>query len=364
MTWLWAIVLAAALWAAHWGAERLSRPLKKLRRQWGFSVAAGGSLIGLAAAAPEIGINASSALRRVAEIGLGMMLASNIIAIPLVVCTAYLGTRKRDLPDHGGHPRHRAENLLEVDPQAVWVQALPYLGIVALLAALTLPPGWRGVQPLDGWIMLAAYLVYAAQALLRGRQDGEEVDWAKKEVLLALAGVGAIAAGTYLAVRATEQLAAAWGLSRIAAGMFVTAPVAALPELFATWKVVRSGQVTSGVTSVIGDHAVTLTVALLPLALVTVPVENFRLLWVNLTFVALMPALYAALIYVGRGGDRDGYGFRRWQALLFPVALAAWLLLVVFWVPGVFSGKQGDQSPSANENRPASQTPGTHQKSP
>lgn len=41
----------------------------------------------------------------------------------------------------------------------------------------------------------------------------------------------------------------------------VTAPMAALPEIFATWSVAKSGQITSGVTSVIGDHAVTLTVA-------------------------------------------------------------------------------------------------------
>ena len=31
-----------------WGAVHLADPLKKLRRQWGFSVAAGGSFIGIA----------------------------------------------------------------------------------------------------------------------------------------------------------------------------------------------------------------------------------------------------------------------------------------------------------------------------
>ena len=57
---VWAAVLLAAVWAAHWGAERLSAPLKKLRKQWGFSVAAGGSFLGLAAASPEMGINVTS----------------------------------------------------------------------------------------------------------------------------------------------------------------------------------------------------------------------------------------------------------------------------------------------------------------
>ena len=42
-TWLWALVLIAAVWTTHWGAERLAEPLKKLRRQWGISAAASGA---------------------------------------------------------------------------------------------------------------------------------------------------------------------------------------------------------------------------------------------------------------------------------------------------------------------------------
>lgn len=326
--WIWIPLLLIGLWVAHWGAEHLSDPLRKLRRQWGFSVAAGGSIVGLAAASPEIGINSASALRGVAEIGLGMMLASNIIAIPLMVCIAYVATRKASLPDHEHHERHRAGRMMEVDRQAVWVQAVPYLLIIAVLAVVSLPEPWRGLQPVDGWIMLGCYLIYAAQALLRGRAQGEEVQWGKKEVLLAVAGVAAIAAGTYIAVRATEQIASTIGLSNILAGMLITAPIAALPEGFATWKVTRSGQITSGVSSVIGDHAVTLTVALLPLALVTVPINNLKLMWLNLSFVAVMPALYALFIHFGR--DRGGHhGFKRWQVLLFPVMLAIWIVAVL-----------------------------------
>lgn len=94
-TWVWGLVLIAAVWAAHWGAERLSHPLKKLRRQWGFSVAAGGALVGFTAASPEIGINVTSAFRGVADIGLGVMFGSNILAIPAMVTVAYLATRKK-----------------------------------------------------------------------------------------------------------------------------------------------------------------------------------------------------------------------------------------------------------------------------
>ena len=80
-------------------------------------------------------------------------------------------------------------------------------------------------------------------------------------------GVAAIAPGTYFAVRATEAITTAMGISTILGGLFITAPVAAMPEAFATWHVSRGGQVTPALTSVVGDHAVTLTVAFLPLAL-------------------------------------------------------------------------------------------------
>ena len=98
MTWLWAGVLLIAIWVAHWGAEHLSDPLRKLRKRWGFSVAAGGAFIGRAAASPEIGINTTSAIRGSTDIGLGVTFGSNVMAIPLMVATAYLATRKRDLP--------------------------------------------------------------------------------------------------------------------------------------------------------------------------------------------------------------------------------------------------------------------------
>lgn len=99
--WLWAGILVVAVFAAHWGAERLSKPLEKLRRQWGLTAVAGGAIVGLAAAGPEIGINSVSAVRGVSDIGLGVMLGSNIIAIPLIVTVSYLASRKLGLSQRG-----------------------------------------------------------------------------------------------------------------------------------------------------------------------------------------------------------------------------------------------------------------------
>jgi cation:H+ antiporter len=356
---IWAPVLLAAVWAAHWGAEHLSEPLKKLRRQWGFSVAAGGAFVGLAAASPEIGINTTSAIRGVGDIGLGALLGSNVLAIPMMVLTAYLATRKKGIGgagEHRNHEKHRREHLLQVDRQAVTVQALPYLGIIALFALLALPAPWRGLQPIDGWVLLIGYLAYLVQALLRGREEGE---WRRKEKWKAAAGIGALAVGAYFTVFATERIVSAVGLSKIIGGLFITAPVAALPEVFATWYVARSGQVTSGVTSVIGDHVVTMTLAFIPLTIVGMPIENMQLFWVALAFVTIMPALYAGFIW---WGGRDT-GFKRWQVLMLPAVYAAFVAAIVFWVQPFGQGAQGGSgggsagqgqqtSPEQNSDRP------------
>lgn len=330
-TWIWALVLIAAIWAAHWGAEHLANPLKKLRKQWGFSVAAGGALVGLAAASPEIGINVASAVRGVADIGLGTMLGSNVIAIPLMVITAYVATRhlKKKNQDQE-HDHHVKEHLLKVDPTAVTVQAIPYLIIVAIVAVLTVPEQWRGLQPVDGWIMLGVYLLYLAQALLRGKHEGDQVKWQKKEIYMAVAGLIALGVGAIFTVRATENVVSSLGISKIVGGLFITAPMAALPEVFATWSVARSGQITSGVTSVIGDHAVTLTVAFLPLALVTVPVKDFPLFITVLSFVGIVGILYAAFIHWG--GPNKEHGFRRWQVIALAVVLLIYVCVVLFGV--------------------------------
>lgn len=157
--WLWGLVLIPAVWLAHWGAERLAKPLKKARRRWGLTEVAGAAFVGLAAASPEIGINTTSAIRGVGDIGLGASLGSNILAIPLIVVVAYWASRKPILGEgkepgesEEEHRRHREEGLLRIKREAVWVQALPYLALVGLFAMLVLPAEWRGLQPLDGWI--------------------------------------------------------------------------------------------------------------------------------------------------------------------------------------------------------------------
>lgn len=123
----------------------------------------------------------------------------------------------------------------------------------------------------------------------------------------------------------------AFGIPTIIGGLFITAPMAALPELFAVASVTRSGQVTSATTSVIGDHAVIMTVAFLPLAFVTLPIENLELFWVNLLSVALVPA--AALIHLHWGATE--HRFTLWEVLALDGLLLVYLVVMLVGVLNV-----------------------------
>jgi cation:H+ antiporter len=340
---LWLALLLGAAWVTHWGAGQIVKPLKKVRRQWGLTSVAGAAILAIVTASPEVATNTVSAVRGVADIGLGNMLGSNIISIPLIVTVAYLASR-RSLKASGQrsgdatskskteHSRHQDEHFLALEKRSVTELAIPYLIILVLVAVLTLPEPWRGLQPIDGWIMLSAYAVFLMQAVLRGRSQGKHEQWAWSEIGLAIAGAGAIGGGAYLVIFATEQIVSDLGISQVVGGLFITGTLSTLPEVVKTWNVVRSGQTTAGTSSVIADNAVTMTLGFLPLALVTTSIEDLRLYWVNLLFVALMPAAYAVFIH----WSGPTHGFRRWQVIAFDALYLAYLAVVLLLVLEVF----------------------------
>ena len=200
------------------------------------------------------------------------------------------------------------------------------------MALLTLPKAWRGLQPIDGWIMLGAYGAFLIHAIIKGRKEGEKVEWTQKKIWLSIAGVFAIAAGAFFIVKATENIVSVLGISEIVGGLFITGIMTTAPEVFKTWSVVKGGEVTAGTTSVIADNAITMTVAFFPLALVTTPVEDFQLYWVNLAFVGLMPLLYSVFVHQ----SKQLHGFSKWQIFVFDAAYVTYLLIMAFFVLKLF----------------------------
>ena len=340
---LWSLLLLGAVAAAHWGADQLSLPLQKLRRQWGFSEAAGAALVALATASPEIGTNAVSAAKGLSDIGLGNLLGSNIISVPAIVTVAYLASQTASANEHQEpladtatdskqNPSHlrRVDSwtALRVKPEALTLQAIPYLGIVALAAVLTIPPPWRGLQPIDGWIMLAAYGLYVAQAFLREREATKAVRWNRSQIYRGLGGALALALGAYCVVTATENIVSILGIPQLIGGLFITSTLSIAPEVFTTWSVARSGQMTSATTSVIADNAATMTLAFFPLAIVGIEVKDSLLFIVNFAFMALLGVVYAAMILWGR----EKNSFELWEVGLLLGIYGVYVVVLIFGV--------------------------------
>ncbi|MEO0406576.1 MAG: sodium:calcium exchanger [Cyanobacteria bacterium P01_A01_bin.135] len=347
---LWGLVLLGAILAANWGADQLSVPLQKLRRQWGLSEAAGAAFVALATASPEIGTNTASALKGLADIGLGNLLGSNIISVPVIVLVAYIANRTRSSEEDASADKALGDSqrdgqfgvaappstrhLLRLKREALTVQAIPYMVVIAIAALLTLPPPWRGLQPIDGVIMLVVYAVYLAQAILRQRQQGQAVHWTQEEIWCSVAGVLALTIGAYFTVTATENIVSIVGISELIGGLFITSTLSIAPEVFATWSVARSGQVTAATTSVIADNTATMSLALVPLAFASLPIQDLPMFLVNLGFVALFGVAYGAL--VKWGDDEDKYSFELWEVGLLVGLYLVYLAVIIvgFLLPG------------------------------
>ncbi|MBV8095567.1 MAG: hypothetical protein JO110_20520, partial [Acetobacteraceae bacterium] len=165
---LWFPLILGGIGAMHWGAERVSNLLGGLRRHWGLPETAAGTVLALATSSPELAVNTVSAIFRWPDIGLGTDLGANVPALPVILSISWVAARW-----FGRQRRQDQESPPPIGGETVPVQFSPYLLVVLLLAALTLPPAWRGLRPIDAAILAAAFAIYFAHAVLRGRDQSE-----------------------------------------------------------------------------------------------------------------------------------------------------------------------------------------------
>lgn len=319
MMMLWLGLVVIGIGTMQWGASRAADLLDALRDRWGLPATAGGALMGLATASPEIAVNVGSVALGWPNLGLGTALGSNVPALPLAFLLSYLASRSmKKVPKDAPAPAP------QVEPQAVKVQMLPYLLIVLLLAALTLPPRWSGLQPMDGFILLTAFGIYLAYALLRK-------PWTNRGkvpsgmIRRAAIGIPAVAAGALASVIAAQKVGAGLGLSELVTGLFIIGFLCALPEAYSAWRFTRQGRPTVAVSTAVSDGIVSLTVALVAPALVRTAVGDLSVYLINLVFLAGVLATYIALNRRGRGQE---LGPRR--VFFFTAGYAAYLAAIVY----------------------------------
>lgn len=330
---VWLLLVLAGIGAMQWGASRTSAALDAYRAHAGLRGTVAGALLGTATAAPEVSVNLASVAFGWPDLGLGTALGSNVPALPLVFLIAWLSLRAAasHAPGAAASPQPgpaagAAGEVPVVAPAAVEVQALPYLLVVLLLAALTLPPGWAGLQPQDALFLLLAWGLYLVRALMRPRRQAEPSRGVGRTVArAALLGVPAIALGALASVIAARRLGEAFGASDLVVGLFVIGLLCALPESFAAWRLAREGKTTTAVSTAMADGIVSLTIALVPPALVGTTVGNVPLYLVNLAFLAFVLLAYIGLNHV-RWGQELGFA----RVSFFVGGYAAYLVAVAW----------------------------------
>ena len=334
---LWIAMLLAGVYAMQWGASRAVTVLDGLRKSFGLHAAAGGAFMGLATATPEFSVNVASVAFRWPDLGLGAALGSNVPALPFAFLLSWAAVRFRPRafprpapgevkPETGvgpppGHTRPR------IAPDAAAVQAWPYLLVVLLLATLTLPEPWAGLQPVDGAILAAAWLAYMAHAVLRHNREERQPMPAKvgRNLLLAAPAIGL---GAVLAVTGAQRIGQAFEVPDLVSGLFFIGLLCALPESIAAWKLGREAETTFAVSGAMGDGIVSLTLALLPPAIIGASVGDRPLYLLNLGFLAAVLGAFL-LLNNRQWGEKLGAA----KVALFGggyfvyLGLTAWLLL-------------------------------------
>lgn len=323
------LLLLAGIWAMQRGAGLAGDVVDRVRRRLGYPEAAGAAFMGLATATPEISINVSSVVFGWPDLGLGAALGSNIPALPLAILLSFLAVRLATKP--AGAERSLGEADAEtprVKAAAVPVQFAPYLAVVILLAALTLPPRWAGLQPVDAAILLLAAAVYFALIAVR-HQRGERVAPEPKGKLKLLLAAPLIAAGAVASVFGAQQLGQAAGLPDLVTGLFLIGFLCALPESVAAWRFARAGHATFGVSAATADGVVSLTLALVPPALKGSQLGDRPLYMLNLGFLAAV-----ILAYILMNHPRFGERLNLARVAVFVVGYAVYLALTVTLLRG------------------------------
>lgn len=307
---VWISILILSTIGMYFGAEWFVDILAVLRIRWGISAAFAGTIIAIASTSPEVIMNITSATLDVGDIGLGNVLGSNILNIPILVFVAYIASRKF-------HKKH-----LGVERETVTHHALPYLGFIGLIAAITLIPGpLYGFQLYDGVILAVAYIFYLGTVLKIGKGKGRYVKIDRIKLQKGIYGFILLAICAYFAIRAAEGLAVEFNLSHLVVGLFVAALASSLPEALASWHAVKGKEGVAAVTSVVDDNIISISLAVIPLTFVITSFTHPELYILSLTFVAITAVEYTIFAYTG-------YHFTLSEAIVLSLTYVVYIILV------------------------------------
>ncbi|WP_434456853.1 calcium/sodium antiporter [Stutzerimonas urumqiensis] len=309
--------LIAGLGLLVLGAEGLVKGAAGLARRLGVSpLTIGLTVVALGTSAPEGAVSVEAALSGRGDIAVGNALGSCIANVLLI-----LGLSALVSP-------------LAVAPRLVRFDVPVMLGIGGLVFALALN-GRLG--SLEGAGLLAAIGFYTLCLLRRSRGTAPSATEAQEparpplaNLLLALVGLGLLAAGSHLFIEGAVSVARALGLSERVIGLTLVAVGTSLPELATSLLAVLRGERDIAVGNIVGSNIVNLTLITGSAALVAP--DGLSISPNALTFdFPVMLAVFAACVPIFLSGMR----IRRWEGLLLCAHYLAYLLYLAMFSTGL-----------------------------
>jgi cation:H+ antiporter len=321
---VFAVATAAALWASHVLIVRLERIGARLS----LAEAALGIVAALAADTPEIVTAATALVRHQNDVGVGVILGSNVAKFALLLGLAAIVSGR-----------------IRLDPRVVVLEGVVALWLAAVTVGLVkdvVPPAPSLALAL---LVFVPYVVLSAvhpdvrarlpvPARLRGtlsgalQQEEDDLDLestppaGRADVVVALATLAVVIVASVLVERSATDLGNAWGLSDLVVGAVVLAVVTSVPNAVAAVHLANRGRGAATLSTTTNSNNINVIVGLLLPAVVVglgpVTAATSLTAWwyLELTFVIL------AWAWLRRGlGRADG--------VLICLAYAAFLVALL-----------------------------------
>jgi len=310
------------------GGEAVVRGAASLARSFGISdLAIGLLVVAFGTSAPELAVNVTAAFDGESDLSFGNIIGSNMANIGLVVGVC-------------GLVRALQINSVVISRE-IPMMLLATIVTIAMAADMTIDGDRPQFDRGDAIVMVlffCVFLYYTVGELLRQRTDHPTLEelvaselpgagpkvTAARDVLVTLAGFGALLSGANLTVDAAVNLARAFGVSEAVIGISLVAIGTSLPELATGIMATVRGHMEIAIGNVIGSNifnllfVLAITVFIRPLAiprwgmldLGVTAVLSLALLAVSLTAgrrILRAEAAVLVIIYLGYTTWRAGF---------------------------------------------------------
>ena len=297
-------LLALGLVLLLGGGEAVVRGAASLARSMGISdLAIGLLVVAFGTSAPELAVNATAAFTGGSDLSFGNIIGSNLANIGLVVGVCGL---MRAL---------QIESV--VISREIPMMLLATIATIVMAADRAMKDGVPRFDRSDAIIMLlffGVFLYYTVGELLRQRTEhptleelvaselpgaGPKVTIAR-DILVTLAGFGALLSGAKLTVDAATEIARAMGVPEVVIGISLVAVGTSLPELATSIMATLRGRLDIAIGNVIGSNIFNLLFVLAITVLIR-PIEVPR--W-GMTDLGVCATLSLALLVVSLSNGR------------------------------------------------------------